>query len=153
LVVSAIAGLSGLLTDLRVSPFYETEPLQVTDQPPFLNAVAAGFFSPSSNDTGSTAARELLQAVQAIEAEYGRNRSAERRWGERSLDIDILLFGDEVIEETDLVIPHPRLKERAFALRPLLDLVPDVREPGTGRLYNDILKALPEQGVSLFRMS
>jgi 2-amino-4-hydroxy-6-hydroxymethyldihydropteridine diphosphokinase len=131
-----------------VSPFYETAPLHVSGQPPFLNAAVLGFFSSQREDAENTAAAgELLRTVQAIEAQYGRNRSVERRWGERSLDIDILLFGGAVIKEADLVIPHPRLKERAFALRPLLDLLPAAREPETGLAYSSVLAALPDQGV------
>jgi 2-amino-4-hydroxy-6-hydroxymethyldihydropteridine diphosphokinase len=128
---------------MRVSPLYRTAPLHVTDQGAFLNAAAAGFF-----DGGG--ARELLRAVQAVEARYGRDRRAERRWGERSLDIDILLFGGAAVAEEGLIIPHPRLKERAFALRPLLDLVPEAREPGTAFAYRDALAALPDQGVEAF---
>jgi 2-amino-4-hydroxy-6-hydroxymethyldihydropteridine diphosphokinase len=99
----------------------------------------------------AAAARSLLREVQAVEALFGRDRARERRWGERTLDIDILLFGGECIAEPDLVIPHPRLKERAFALAPLLDLAPDAREPGTGIPYRDMLTALPDQGVRLWR--
>jgi 2-amino-4-hydroxy-6-hydroxymethyldihydropteridine diphosphokinase len=82
-----------------------------------------------------------------IEARFGRDRSKERRWGERFLDIDILLFGDFTINETELVIPHPRLKERRFALEPLLELSPDIAESGTGLFYRDFCAALPDQGV------
>jgi 2-amino-4-hydroxy-6-hydroxymethyldihydropteridine diphosphokinase len=129
----------------------------VTDQPPFINAAAAGYFSPPGSSAGkrpagpeAEAAIRLLRAVQGIEALYGRNRAGERRWGERSLDIDILLFGDAPIAAPDLSIPHPRLAERAFALRPLLDLLPEAVEPGTGRPYKEILAALPDQGVEVF---
>ena len=97
------------------------------------------------------AARSLLLAVQAVEARFGRDRASERRWGERTLDIDILLFGGECIAEPGLVIPHPRLKERAFALAPLLDIAPDAREPGTGIPYRDVFAALPAQEIRLWR--
>ena len=85
----------------------------------------------------------------AIEAMYGRDRASERRLGERSLDIDILLFGEEIINEPDIVVPHPRLAERAFALRPLLDLLPEALEPGTRRSYRDMLQALSPQDIRL----
>jgi len=65
------------------------------------------------------------------------------------LDLDILLFGELIINETVLTIPHPRLKERRFALEPLLELSPDIAEPGTGLFYRDFCAALPDQGVSV----
>jgi 2-amino-4-hydroxy-6-hydroxymethyldihydropteridine diphosphokinase len=153
LLARAVAALGGILGGIRVSPVYRTAPLHVTDQPPFLNAAVAGFFpGKASEDLASgdpagdvRTARRLLGAVMAIESAHGRDRASERRWGERSLDIDILLFGEAVIGEPDLVIPHPRLGERAFALRPLLDLLPDAAEPGTGRPYRDILETLPSR--------
>jgi len=99
--------------------------------------------------------RELLAAAQDIEAKYGRDRTKEIRWGPRTLDIDILLFGNEVIDEPErpgrqaLIIPHPRLAERAFALRPLLDLLPEAVEPGTGRTYRVILNSLDSTPLHL----
>jgi 2-amino-4-hydroxy-6-hydroxymethyldihydropteridine diphosphokinase len=138
LLSSAFAELSSLLEDCRLSPLYKTAPVGVADQADFCNAAVLGRYGGSP--------RELLAAVQGIEAKYGRDRAAERRWGERSLDIDILLFGEETVNEPDLVIPHPRLRERAFALRPLLDLLPDAAEPGTGRSYGEYLAALPPEG-------
>ena len=153
-LINAAAGeLQKTLSELRLSPLYKTAPLHVTDQSPFINAAIAGFFNyeVSQNEepisAAVNAAQKMLEIIHGIEGRYGRNRSAERRWGERSLDIDILLFGGMVIAEDDLVIPHPRLKERAFALRPLLDLLPDAREPETGIRYSDVLAALPEQGI------
>ncbi|MDR2079111.1 MAG: 2-amino-4-hydroxy-6-hydroxymethyldihydropteridine diphosphokinase, partial [Treponema sp.] len=73
-------------------------------------------------------------------------------WGERTLDIDILLFGERVVSEPDLEIPHPRLRERRFALTPLLELVPDAADPLTGTSYRVILEALPDQGVQVFTL-
>jgi 2-amino-4-hydroxy-6-hydroxymethyldihydropteridine diphosphokinase len=150
-----VTELDGALGDLRVSPVYESAPLHVADQPPFLNAAVSGFF-PSGRDGKSSRGgqvhqdlRDLLDIVMAIEARHGRNRAAERRWGERSLDIDILLFGEEIVNEPDLVVPHPRLGERAFALIPLLDLLPNALEPGTKRPYGDILAALDPQDIRL----
>jgi 2-amino-4-hydroxy-6-hydroxymethyldihydropteridine diphosphokinase len=137
LLNSVFTELSGLLEDCRLSPVYTTMPEGVTDQPDFRNAAVTGRYGGSP--------RELLAALQALEAAHGRDRQRERRWGERSLDIDILLFGEEIINEPDLVIPHPRLSERAFALRPLLDLLPDAAEPGTKRPYREIFETLPPQ--------
>ena len=121
---------------LRVSPVYETEPVGVTDQPAFLNAVA--------EIETALGPWELLLCCQGIEAELGRARSS--RWGPRVIDLDILTLGDLRVDETDLTIPHPRLAERAFALRPLADLAPDLRMPD-GRSAREALDAVGESGV------
>jgi 2-amino-4-hydroxy-6-hydroxymethyldihydropteridine diphosphokinase len=124
-----------ILTNLREAPVYETAPWGITDQNWFFNTAVAGLFSGSPG--------ELLEGVQRIEAAFGRDRSRERRWGERTLDIDILLFGDRVVSEAPVLeIPHPRLGERAFALVPLLDLLPMAADPHSGRAYRDLLGAL-----------
>ncbi|MDR2470596.1 MAG: 2-amino-4-hydroxy-6-hydroxymethyldihydropteridine diphosphokinase, partial [Treponema sp.] len=126
LIAAAAEALRETLGAFRLSPVYETAPLGVTDQGSFLNAAACGLFPLEAAGGGRadtppdrlvSAAGELLRLVQGIEARYGRDRAAERRWGERSLDIDILLLGNAVIREPDLTVPHPRLAERAFALR------------------------------------
>jgi 2-amino-4-hydroxy-6-hydroxymethyldihydropteridine diphosphokinase len=143
LLNSAFAELSSLLKESRLSPMYTTAPVGVADQADFCNAAVTGRYGGSP--------RELLTVIQAVETAHGRNRRRERRWGERSLDIDILLFGEEIITEPDLVVPHPRLGERAFALRPLLDLLPDAAEPGTKRPYREILEALPAQRIRTSR--
>ncbi len=105
---------------LRCSSLYETAPVGVTDQPPFLNAVAEvrTLLSPSA----------LLARVLALETELGRRRTI--RWGPRVIDIDILLFADGAYDGPGLTIPHPRLAERAFALAPLTELAPLARFPG-----------------------
>ena len=113
----------------------------MTDQNRFINTAVMGYYPGTP--------RELLSRMQGIEAKFGRDRSKERRWGERLLDIDILLFGDLIINEPDLIIPHPRLKERCFALEPLLELLPDAEEPGTFLSYREICKTLPDQGVRI----
>jgi 2-amino-4-hydroxy-6-hydroxymethyldihydropteridine diphosphokinase len=135
ILAGALEGLDKLLGDMKAAAIIETEPLYVPDQPRFLNTAVSGLwnFSP----------RELLEAVHGIEAAYGRDRSRERRWGERTLDIDILLFGDQLVSEPPLLeIPHPRLRERRFALEPLLELLPEARDPVTARLFRDILAEL-----------
>ena len=146
IVLDVVTALRELLVELRCASLYETSPLHVTDQGRFINTAVTGLY-PSAQDQ-SVAARKLLSQIQLIEARFGRDRSRERRWGERSLDIDILLFGDLVINEPDLEIPHPRLRERRFALEPLLELLPDAVEPGTFLSYAKICQALPDQGVS-----
>jgi len=153
IVLGAVKALEGFLTDVRRASLYETKPLYVTDQGSFINTVVEGRYEPNytpieaSSQTAS--ARELLSRLHEIEARFGRNRANERRWGERFLDIDILLFGDLTLNEADLTIPHPRLKERRFALEPLLELFPDAAEPCTGLFYRDPCAALPDQGVRI----
>ncbi len=135
---SAVGRLSAVLGGLRSSSVYESLPLYVTDQPPFLNMAVAGECDLSPI--------ELLDAAQAIEAEFGRDRAVERRKGERTLDIDLLLFGDAVIDEPRLAIPHPGLLERKFALLPLLELEPGLALPD-GRRLADAFDALGTQGI------
>ena len=151
IVLDAIAELGKFLTELRSASLYVTDPLYVTDQARFINTVVCGYY-PDLNTRASSdiqTARELLYCIHYIESRFGRDRVHERRWGERLLDIDILLFGDLVLNESDLIIPHPRLNERRFALEPLLELLPDAAEPGTGLSYRSICEALPDQGVRL----
>ena len=138
IIHDAVKALEEVLTELRCASIYETEALYVTDQGKFINTAVAGFYSGS--------ARDLLSKINEIEKHFGRDRSKEKRWGERSLDIDILLFGDLVLNEPSLEIPHPRLKERRFALEPLLELLPDAEEPDTGQLYRQLCQELPDQG-------
>ncbi len=104
---------------VAVSQAYETEPWGVADQPRYANAVA-------HVDTGLTA-DQLLAALHDIEDSLGRSRG--ERYGARTIDLDILLFGDEEWDAPDLVVPHPRLAEREFVVRPLLEIAPDVRLP------------------------
>jgi 2-amino-4-hydroxy-6-hydroxymethyldihydropteridine diphosphokinase len=107
----------------RLSRIRETEPWGDPDQPSFLNAAAE-----LETDLGP---RELLERLLAIELELGRVREG-RRYGPRTIDLDLLLYGDEVVEEPGLTVPHPRLAERLFALEPLLDLDAGLFVPGRG---------------------
>ena len=109
-------------TLIRVSSLYDTEPVGVIEQPRFLNAVAM-------LDTELTA-RQLLWNLQRIEARLGRTRS--QRWGPRTMDLDLLLYGDLVIEEDDLRLPHRELAQRAFVLVPLVELDPQITHPVSG---------------------
>jgi 2-amino-4-hydroxy-6-hydroxymethyldihydropteridine diphosphokinase len=110
-------GESGSL--VRVSSLYETSPVGGPEQGPYLNAVVVV-------DT-ELSARQLLNVCLDIERKHGRERG--ERWGPRTLDMDVLLFGSEVIAESDLTVPHPRMIERRFALEPLLDAWPDAALP------------------------
>ena len=116
LAVDDLAAADGV--DLvAVSPVYETEPVGGPEQPDYLNAVVAV-------DTDRTP-RALLELARAIEAHAQRIRTV--RWGPRTLDVDVLLVGDERVDEPDLVVPHPRMAERAFVVVPLADLDPSWR--------------------------
>jgi 2-amino-4-hydroxy-6-hydroxymethyldihydropteridine diphosphokinase len=138
----AIFMLTERIKRLRQASVYKTAPMYVLNQPDFFNTAIVGFFDGS--------ALELLAFVNEIEANLGRNRSREQRFGQRTLDIDILLFGDEIINQPPkLIIPHERLNERAFALVPLVELLPKAIDPKTGTLFSEILAALPDQGVVL----
>ena len=138
IILDAVKALHDILTELHCASFYETEPLYITDQNKFINTAVSGNFSGSP--------RELLLKINSIESNFGRDRTKEQRWGERTLDIDILLFGDIVLNEPELEIPHPRLKERRFALEPLLELLPEALEPRTGLSYSAVCLSLPDQG-------
>ena len=109
-----------------VSRFRDTAPVGYTDQPRFLNAAARV-------ETDLTP-RELLDVLLAVERELGRVREGAPRFGPRTIDLDLLLYGDETIAEPGLVVPHPRLHERAFVLEPLADLDADLAIPGRGRV-------------------
>jgi 2-amino-4-hydroxy-6-hydroxymethyldihydropteridine diphosphokinase len=111
-VRSAFVRLAELGTVRARSPLYRSAPWGVTDQDPFVNAAAM-------LDT-ELRPRDLLAALKRIETEEGR--VATYRWGPRVLDLDILTYGDQRVDEPDLIIPHPRLHERAFALVPLADI-------------------------------
>ncbi len=116
-----------MLTDaatLVVSERYRSLPWGDPDQDPYINAVAAF-------DTVLTP-QQLLDELLAIERRHGRERSSDRRYGPRTLDLDLLLYADAVIDEPGLRLPHPHLHERAFVLLPLADIAPDLVIPGHG---------------------
>jgi 2-amino-4-hydroxy-6-hydroxymethyldihydropteridine diphosphokinase len=121
--VDALSRREGVLVR-AVSRFYRTPAWGREDQPDFINAVAL-------LDT-SLAPRPLLELLLAVEAEFGRHRVDGERWGPRTLDLDLLLYGDAVIDAPGLRVPHPHLHERAFALVPLLDVLPEAHIPGYG---------------------
>jgi 2-amino-4-hydroxy-6-hydroxymethyldihydropteridine diphosphokinase len=110
---------------LRRSRLYRSAPWGRADQPEFVNAVA--------EIETELSARVLLGALLAIERSAGRERDATR-WGPRVLDLDILVYGDQLIDEPGLHVPHPHLHERAFVLLPLAEIVPDLTVPGFGRV-------------------
>ena len=109
---------------VAVSTLRETEPVGYLDQPSFLNGAA--------QVETDLPPRQLLERLLAIEARLGRVRGAGPRFGPRTIDLDLLLYGDETIGEPGLSVPHPRLAERRFALEPLAELAPELEIPGLG---------------------
>ncbi|WP_454830230.1 2-amino-4-hydroxy-6-hydroxymethyldihydropteridine diphosphokinase [Pseudoxanthomonas wuyuanensis] len=133
LTVQQAAQSLGLLPQtqlLRCSRLYRTPAWGMQAQPDFINAVAL-------IDTGLDA-RALLDSLLATEREFGRDRSVEQRWGPRTLDLDLLLYGDAMIDEPGLQVPHPHLSQRAFALVPLLEIAPEAAIPGYGAARNAV---------------
>jgi 2-amino-4-hydroxy-6-hydroxymethyldihydropteridine diphosphokinase len=127
-IQAAITALPGVVA---VSKLRETDPVGVTEQPAFLNGAVA-------LET-ELSARELLERLLAIERELGRER--RERWGPRTIDLDLLLYGSETVDEPGLTVPHPLLHERRFVLEPLAELEPELLVPGRGRVA-DLLAEL-----------
>ncbi len=132
----AIADITGVEEDC-LSGLYSSSPMGPADQPDYVNAVMAV-------DTSLTA-HELLKCLQSIESGQGRVRTGER-WGPRTLDLDILLYGDDIIETADLIVPHVGIAERAFVLYPLAEIATGIVIPGKGRL-NDLLAKCSKDGL------
>lgn len=125
----AIKRIGGFVEKLCVSSVYRTAAMYVTDQDDFYNMVVAGDFQGTP--------RQLLEKIHAVEAELGRDRAKEFRNGPRSIDIDIEIFGKESVNESDLVIPHERLTERAFVMKPLLEIL-QIMEKNADKRITDI---------------
>lgn len=118
---------------LSASPLYETEPVGgPPGQPRYLNAIV--------QVATALSCRQLLVVCQDIETRFGRCR--QELWGPRTLDIDLLFFGQEIFDEPDLIVPHPRLHQRRFVLAPLADLAPDFHHPVLGQSVGRLLEAL-----------
>jgi 2-amino-4-hydroxy-6-hydroxymethyldihydropteridine diphosphokinase len=127
----AVRRLSEFLRDLRVSSYIDTEPVGMPPAaPPFLNAAAVGETTLSP--------RALLDALLDIERARGRERPFVN--APRTLDLDLVLFGDAVVEEPGLTVPHPRFRDRRFVLEPLAEIAPGLVDPVSGRSIADLLK-------------
>ena len=135
--MDTLQGAVGALFDgpgmqfLAVSPVYETDPVGGPPQPDYLNAVLIA--------ETALSARTVLERAQNVEAAFQRTR--ETAWGPRTLDVDIITFGDEVSDDADLVLPHPRAHERAFVLAPWNDIDPGAEIPGRGRVADLLAKS------------
>ncbi len=133
----AIAALPPPVSVLRLSSIYETEPWGYHDQPAFLNQVLEG-----RTDLSPGA---LLDHLKQIERKLGRQPTF--RYGPRLVDLDILFYGDQVIDLPGLAVPHPHLAERAFVLVPLAELAPDLRHPMNGMSVQTMLAKIDSKGV------
>ena len=129
---NAATAIRAFIPDLRLSSFYDTAPVGVGDQPRFLNAAAIG--------STTLTARALLETLLGIEAQFGRTRP--HPGAARTLDLDLILYGDQIIEERDLVVPHPRFRERRFVLEPLAEIAPDRVDPVSGRTIRELMSGL-----------
>jgi 2-amino-4-hydroxy-6-hydroxymethyldihydropteridine diphosphokinase len=130
---AAQARLSGVGRVVVASSFYETEPVEFTEQPWFLNFVLA-------LETSKTP-QQLMTAILRIEEEMGRRRTQKK--GPRSIDIDILLFDDIIMDSTNLTIPHPALQQRRFVLEPMAEIAPEVVHPSLKKTIRELRDTLP----------
>lgn len=125
----------------RQSKFYQSAPLDLADQPDYVNAVA-------EINTGLSAS-DLLQNLLDIESRQGRKRGAQR-WASRTLDLDLLLYGNEIITSENLVVPHPGLQQRHFVLYPLVEIAPHLEIPGLG-LIKHLVASCPRGDLVLLQ--
>jgi 2-amino-4-hydroxy-6-hydroxymethyldihydropteridine diphosphokinase len=133
---SAAAAIGTHCRVLGRSRVFASSPMGGPPQPPFLNAALL--------IETELEPQQLLAALQQIESDFGRSRDHETvRWGPRTLDLDLLLVGDQVVAERDLTLPHPALAQRRFALEPLAELAPELVVPGDGRTVAAVLAAAP----------
>jgi len=127
--------MAAVLTTLRQSTWYDTAPVGVGDQPRYLNGIVVG--------ETSLSARDLLDRLLAIEREDGRERLASG--AARTLDLDLILYGNERLAEPGLEVPHPRFRERLFVLEPLAELAPDWIDPVSGDTVSALLQRVQQR--------
>lgn len=138
-LLRSLHGLARVLSRLRCSSVWESDPRDFLQQPRFLNMVVEGW-CPLEPEA-------LLAELHRIEEDLGRERDPLLPKGPRSIDIDILVFGRRIISLSDLVIPHPSMRERKFVLLPLAELNPSLTDPVSGIPFSDYLSLLPSQGI------
>ena len=134
------AHIESALTELpvvRASRFYRSEPVGGPPQPWYVNAVAEVGFEDEPE--------ELLRVLRSIESRHGRERSV--RNAPRTLDLDILLFGQRVVDTKELTIPHPRFRERRFVLVPMVEIAPEVQDPVSGLSMRELLARCPDRSA------
>lgn len=134
-LLRAVDALRAVVSNPQVSSFFETAPVGVVDQPPFLNAVLVG--------ETAIEARPLLNRLLTIERTMGRTRPFPK--APRTIDLDLILFGSQVIDEPSLRVPHPRFRERRFVLEPLAAVAPAMVDPVSGRTIAQLLLDLVSQ--------
>ena len=139
---AAIERLRELGNVTAISSLYETEPVEFTEQPWFLNCVVA-------LETERTP-RELLEGMLEMERAMGRERVQPK--GPRVIDLDIVLFGEQIVEEPQLKIPHPAMHLRRFVLEPLAEIAPEAKHPRLNQKARQILADLPRQGPEVRRL-
>ena len=137
LALETIANIEGI-TIKKYSSFYQTAPIG-PEQPDYINACALLETTLEPN--------QLLQTLQNIENKFGRVR--QERWGARTLDLDIIIYGDLILNEPDLIIPHLLMNERAFVLAPLAEIAPDLIEPKSGLTIIQLLEKVDQTGVKI----
>ena len=130
---AAVAALGAVLSPLHVSSFRETEPVEVAgSQPMFLNAAATG--------ESALSASAVLDVLLAVEQRFGRERPYPN--APRTLDLDLILYGDSIIDVPGVIVPHPRFRERRFVLEPLVEIAPDWMDPVTGKTMRELFEEL-----------
>ena len=138
-ITKAINLLSAVLHNIKQAPLYSSKPIGFTDQADFLNTAISGQTELSP--------QELLQAINNVEQQVGRVKRF--RWGPREIDIDIIFYGDQLLQTESLTIPHPSFKERDFVLRPLLDLDSKIIDPASHKTIKQLLDNLDASQLSI----
>jgi 2-amino-4-hydroxy-6-hydroxymethyldihydropteridine diphosphokinase len=142
-LLHAYMRLKDVIPDLLCSPIYETEPVGYVDQPAFLNCACKG--------TTSLPVNEIHSLIHTIHAEL--HRKTRPQWHEREIDVDVLLYGSTIIESKQLIIPHPRMHQRAFVLKPLSDIAPNLIHPAYNLTILDLLHQSEDESGIVFHCS